>query len=118
MAVKTHSGSYLSVPTATADDISARKAEIRGDAEAVGEQEGIRVKCQREFVLKERIAALESKEGASGKRRLLDRRGPTVGSVEDELNRKCVPPWRVGQDADGQFRGAVLGWWQAPCVQG
>lgn len=60
---------------------------IRADAEDVGDAEGIRVKCQREFVLKARVTALEGKEGSSGKRRLLDR-GPKMGSIEDELRKK------------------------------
>lgn len=87
VAVKTSSGSFISVPEASRDEIMSKKATIRADAEEVGEREGIRVKCQREFVLKARVAAVEGKEGGAGKRRLLDR-GPAMGSVEDELRKK------------------------------
>jgi protein FRG1 len=88
VAIKTSSAKYISVPRADADVVAARKAELRADAEAAGEREGLRIKCQREFVLKARVAALEG-EGVGGKRRLLDR-GPKMGSYEDEMRRRYV----------------------------
>lgn len=66
----------------------ARKAELRADSDEVGEYEGLRIKCQREHVLKARIEAIYNKEGGAGKRRLLERGGPSIGSVDDELKRK------------------------------
>jgi protein FRG1 len=64
-------------------------AELRGDADVIGSSEKWRVKCQREFVLKAKLAALEARgEGASskGKRRLEG--GVMEGSLEDEARRK------------------------------
>lgn len=50
----------------------------------------LRIKCQREFVVKARIAQSEAKDGGAGgssiKRRLEG--GPAAGSVEDEMRRK------------------------------
>lgn len=66
----------------------AKKAELRADADSIGEFEGLRVKCQREHVLKARVAAITGKAGGEGKARLLERGGPSLGSVEDELKRK------------------------------
>lgn len=89
LALKTHAGNYLSAPPPTREQLASKKAEVRADAESAdGDEQRLRIKCQREFVLKARVAALEGKEGGSGKRRLLDRAGPSLGSVEDELHRK------------------------------
>lgn len=66
----------------------AKRAELRADADSIGEFEGLRVKCQREHVLKARVQAVQGKAGGEGKTRLLERGGPAVGSVEDELKRK------------------------------
>lgn len=97
VALKTNSGTYLSVPPADAEDIKAKKAEIRGDAEtSTGDSEKLRIKCQREFVFKARMAALEAKEAGTGKRRLFDS-GPALGSVEDEMSRKWVSSLSSGR---------------------
>jgi protein FRG1 len=66
----------------------SKKAELRADADEIGSFEGLRVKCQREHVLKARVAAIAGRAGGEGKTRLLERGGPAVGSVEDELKRK------------------------------
>ncbi|KAL1412574.1 hypothetical protein Q8F55_000321 [Vanrija albida] len=86
IALRTHADKYISVPSFTKEEIYAHKSELRGDADAPGEDEGFRIKCQREFVLKARVAAIEGKEGGAGKRRLLEG-GPSAGSVEDELRK-------------------------------
>jgi protein FRG1 len=95
LSLKTHSETYISVspPAST----SALKAELRGDVDSLGANETFRIKCQREFVLKARIAVLEAKEGGGqGKKRLLNK-GPVEGSLEDELARKWVPCYRCRQ---------------------
>jgi protein FRG1 len=62
-------------------------AELRGDAEGVGEGQRWRVKCQREFVIKAKIANMEAKgEVGKGKRRMDG--GVMEGSLEDEAKRK------------------------------
>lgn len=66
---------------------SKTKIELRADADSIGEFESLRIKCQREEVLKVRIRKLEEKDGGKGKRRLLEG-GPEEGSFEDELRRK------------------------------
>jgi protein FRG1 len=66
-------------------------AELRGDADTIGSGEKWRVKCQREFVLKAKMAVLEAKgelAGVGGKaKRRLDG-GVAEGSLEDEIKRK------------------------------
>lgn len=88
--MRTYSEKYLSVPPSDKETILAKKAELRADADDIGEFEGLRVKCQREHVLKARIEAVTGKAGGEGRTRLLDRGGPSLGSVEDELARKYV----------------------------
>lgn len=78
------SGKYLLADTPDKETVLAKKTEIRCDADEPSS--GIRAKCQREFVLKARVAQLDGKD--SSKRRLLERDGPEEGSVEDELRRK------------------------------
>jgi hypothetical protein len=46
----------------------------------------LRVKCQREFVLKAKVAKAEAMEG-KGKSKLFSG-GPAEGSLEDEMRRK------------------------------
>ncbi len=49
----------------------------------------LRVKCQREFVLKAKMAIEEAKgEGGEGKGRITMGGGPTPGSLEDEMKKK------------------------------
>lgn len=109
VALKTNSGTYLSVPPADAEDIKAKKAEIRGDAEtSTGDSEKLRIKCQREFVFKARMAALEAKEAGTGKRRLFDS-GPALGSVEDEMSRKWVSSWSMSLTHQPRVSGMGCG---------
>lgn len=88
VSLKTSSGKYLSVPPSDKDTILGKKAELRADADEAGTFEGLRVKCQREHVLKARVAAISGRAGGEGKTRLLERGGPALGSLEDELQRK------------------------------
>lgn len=63
--------------------------EIRADAESAGDREGLRIKCQREFVLKARIAKAESEGGeGAGRVKGIVSGGAAIGSVEDEMKRK------------------------------
>jgi protein FRG1 len=85
-ALQTQSENFISVQEAPiAPGGSKNKFELRADAKEVGEHERIRVKCQREFVLKARLER-EGRAGVAIKRRLEG--GPSVGSVEDEIKRK------------------------------
>lgn len=87
-SLKTSTDKYISVPASEKDKILAKKAELRADATEIGEFESLRVKCQREHVLKAKIEAIASRDGGAGKRRLLERGGPAIGSIDDELKRK------------------------------
>lgn len=78
------SGKFLLADKPDKETVLAKKTEIRCDGDEP--QGGIRVKCQREFVLKVRLQQLDGKD--SSKRRLLEPDGPEEGSVEDELRRK------------------------------
>lgn len=81
-ALQTSSEKYLSIAELTGVAPGKRdKYELRADSDEVGEGERVRIKCQREFVLKAKMT-----EGmASGKRRV-DMSGG--GNVEDEVKRK------------------------------
>ncbi|CAK9782975.1 hypothetical protein CC85DRAFT_262114 [Cutaneotrichosporon oleaginosum] len=97
-SLKTSSGKYLSVPRSDKETILAKKAELRADADEVGSFEGLRVKCQREHILKARVAAIAGRAGGEGKTRLLERGGPSLGSVEDELKRNTqYQAWGAGR---------------------
>lgn len=60
------------------------KYELRADADAVGESEGLRIKCQREFVLKAKMAA-EGDDTVKGKAGV--NRG-SGGMLAEEMKRK------------------------------
>ena len=83
-ALQTSSEKYLSVsPVSGLVPGKKDKYELRADADAVGESERVRIKCQREFVLKAKMAA--EGDGVVGKP------GPGRGgggSLEDEMKRK------------------------------
>lgn len=86
-ALQTQSEKYLSVSTAVGivPGGSKTKFELRADSEEVDTNERIRIKCQREFVMKAKLA----KEGdgpSAGKRRFEG--GPSGGSLDDEMSRK------------------------------
>ncbi|WWD20425.1 hypothetical protein CI109_104901 [Kwoniella shandongensis] len=96
-----HNEKYISAAPPSGPSIAKVKAELRGDADTVGEYETIKIKCQREFVFKARLANSEAKGGDEGesksKRRLLDG-GPAEGSVEDELRRnREAQTWGAGR---------------------
>lgn len=65
--------------------------ELRADSDEVDEGERVYIKCQREFVYKAKLAQLEAKGEMSGvgKKRVFDS-GPSAGSLEDEIAKKCV----------------------------
>ena len=84
-AIETQSGEYISVQETPIGSGSKNKFELRADAKEVGESERVRVKCQREFVLKARLER-EGQDGAAVKRRLEG--GPSGGSLQDEINKK------------------------------
>ncbi|KAK1923474.1 FRG1-like family-domain-containing protein [Papiliotrema laurentii] len=95
-ALQTQSENFISVQEAPiAPGGSKNKFELRADAKEVGEHERIRVKCQREFVLKARLER-EGRAGVAIKRRLEG--GPSVGSVEDEIKRnREAQTWGAGR---------------------
>ncbi|KIR26769.1 protein FRG1 [Cryptococcus deuterogattii LA55] len=82
-----HNSKYFSATTI------AGKAELRADADGIGESEGLRIKCQREFVYKARQG-----EDVKGKKRMADS-GPTAASIEDdELRRnREAQTWGAGR---------------------
>ncbi|WVQ84763.1 hypothetical protein IAT38_006920 [Cryptococcus sp. DSM 104549] len=96
-----HLSKYLSAAPPSGPSLVKSKAELRADADDVDERERVRIKCQREFVLKARVAVEEAAGGstsAKGKRRLLDG-GPAEGSREDELRRnKEAQAWGSGRE--------------------
>ncbi|WVR07966.1 hypothetical protein IAU60_005009 [Kwoniella sp. DSM 27419] len=81
-----HSSKYLSASAPTGAAVGKVKAELRIDAGDMGRTETLRVKCQREFVYKARLAMQEGKEGTKSKKRFMDG-GPAEGSIEDEMKR-------------------------------
>ncbi|KAK8849793.1 hypothetical protein IAR55_005129 [Kwoniella newhampshirensis] len=95
-----HNTRYISASPPSGPSIARVKAELRGDADDVGPNETIRIKCQREFVFKARLANSEAKGGSEGdksKRRYLDG-GPAEGSIEDELKRnREAQTWGAGR---------------------
>ena len=81
-SIETSSDKYLS---AIAGPSLGGKVELRADADEVGDHQRIRLKCQREFVLKAKMAI----EGDKGKRKEDGlESGPSGGSREDEMERK------------------------------
>ncbi|RXK36610.1 protein FRG1 [Tremella mesenterica] len=82
LSLQTHNEKYISVSSASG---LGKKPELRGDADTP-EDAQLHIKCQREFVLKAKVAAAEAKgEGRSSKRLLST--GPAPGSVEDEMRK-------------------------------
>jgi len=86
--LQTQSLTYLSASPPNGLTPGKGVAELRGDGDIIGEAQKWRVKCQREFVIKAKIANLEAKGelGLKGKRRLEG--GVMEGSMEDEAKRK------------------------------
>ncbi|AFR94254.1 protein FRG1 [Cryptococcus neoformans C23] len=82
-----HNSKYFSATTI------AGKAELRADADDVGEFEGLRIKCQREFVYKARQG-----EDVKGKKRMADS-GPSAASIEDDEMRRNreAQTWGAGR---------------------
>jgi protein FRG1 len=88
-SLKTSSDKYLSV-SVNREKLTLGKpqVELRADSEEMGQFEGLRIKCQREFVNK---ARLELAEGPQGKKRTTDRgRTEQEGTLADERERKSV----------------------------
>ncbi|WRT69815.1 uncharacterized protein IL334_006806 [Kwoniella shivajii] len=84
-----HNSKYISASEPTGLTIGKLKAELRADVDTAGENELVRIKCQREFVYKARLALQQEKDGvssSSSKKRFLEG-GPNEGSIEDELAR-------------------------------
>ena len=86
-SLKTHAEKYLSATPPAGPSIIKSRAELRADADVAGEGEMLRVKCQREFVLKAKIAIEDAKGEGKGKTRMTDG-GPAPGSLEDEMKKK------------------------------
>jgi protein FRG1 len=87
-SLKTSSDKYLSI-SINAEKLTLGKpqVELRADAEEIGNFEGLRIKCQRDFVNKARA---ELAGGPKGKKRNTEN-GRTVdieGTVDDERERK------------------------------
>jgi len=90
-SLKTSSDKYLSI-SVNAEKLTLGKpqVELRADAEEIGKFEGLRIKCQRDFVNKARA---ELAGGPKGKKRNTEN-GRTVdieGTVDDERERKYAP---------------------------
>jgi protein FRG1 len=85
-ALRTQSEKFLSAAPSTGASLSKDRIELRADADELGEHEMLRVKCQREFVFKAKVAKAEAMEG-KGKSKLFSG-GPAEGSLEDEMRRK------------------------------
>ncbi|OCF40669.1 protein FRG1 [Kwoniella heveanensis CBS 569] len=85
-----HNSKYLSTVPPTGAAIGKLKAELRVDADTPQKNETVRIKCQREFVYKARLAQQEAQDGSgvgrSNKKRLLEG-GPLEGSIEDEMKK-------------------------------
>ncbi|RSH93140.1 hypothetical protein EHS25_007493 [Saitozyma podzolica] len=84
-ALRTQSEKFLSAAPSTGASLSKDRIELRADADELGEHEMLRVKCQREFVFKAKVAKAEAMEG-KGKSKLFSG-GPAEGSLEDEMRR-------------------------------
>lgn len=88
-ALQTQSDKYLSVSTTpglVAPGGSKSKWELRADSDEVNENERVRIKCQREFVLKAKLAKEGEGSGNVAKRRFEG--GAAGGSLDDEMSRK------------------------------
>nr|XP_019043679.1 protein FRG1 [Kwoniella bestiolae CBS 10118]OCF22609.1 protein FRG1 [Kwoniella bestiolae CBS 10118] len=84
-----HNSKYLSTSPPIGTSAGKLKAELRIDVDTPAEHELVRIKCQREFVYKAKVALQQSKDGSgssSAKKRFLSG-GPEEGSMEDELKR-------------------------------
>ena len=89
LSLQTSSEKFLSV---SSDAGLGKKPELRADAETPADGE-LKIKCQREFVLKAKVAAAEARgdqEGGGGKKLRMFREGPAPGSLEDEMRKKCA----------------------------
>ncbi|WWC65994.1 uncharacterized protein I303_108616 [Kwoniella dejecticola CBS 10117] len=92
-----HNSKYLSASPPTGISVGKLKAELRIDVDTPGEDEVVRIKCQREFVYKAKLAMAQGKEGSSSKKRFLDG-GPNEGSMDDEMKRnKESQTWGGGR---------------------
>jgi hypothetical protein len=119
LSLKTHSEKYLSVATSSSTKLGSN-LELRADAEEIGDEEKIWIKCQREYMFKARMAIAQAEGGSGGggkgKERSLWDKGPAEGSAEDEMRRKWVevcyrsihPTARVGEDCLGRLSGIRL----------
>jgi protein FRG1 len=90
LSLKTSSDHYLSI-SINAEKLTLGKPqiELRADADEVGQMEGFRIKCQRDFVNKARA---DLAGGPKGKKRNTES-GRTIdieGTLEDERERKYV----------------------------
>ncbi|ORY34583.1 hypothetical protein BCR39DRAFT_513483 [Naematelia encephala] len=96
LSLQTNAEKYLSAPPTSSAVIKSGRAELRADADVIGPNEGFRVKCQREFVLKARVdkAGGAGDGDIKGKSRI--REGG--GSVEDEMRRnREAQAWGAGR---------------------
>jgi len=83
-ALQTSSDKYISVsPVSGLVPGKKDNYELRADADAVGDHERVRIKCQREFVLKAKMAV----EGNGVVGKVGPGRGG-AGTLEDEMKRK------------------------------
>ncbi|WVF68387.1 hypothetical protein IAT40_003152 [Kwoniella sp. CBS 6097] len=83
-----HNSKYLSTVPPTGAAVGKLRAELRVDADTPQANETVRIKCQREFVYKARLAQQEAQDsgGARSKKRMLEG-GPSEGSIEDEMKK-------------------------------
>ena len=92
IGLRTSSEKYISVAIPAGPTVGGGKNrfELRADADEVGSSEMVRIKCQREFVLKAKMA----KDGDAAKIKRRMEGGPAIGSVDDEISRKwAAPQW-------------------------
>ncbi|WVQ95930.1 hypothetical protein IAU59_003029 [Kwoniella sp. CBS 9459] len=82
-----HNSKYLSTVPPTGAAVGKLKAELRVDADTPQENETVRIKCQREFVFKARLAQQEMQEGGSRSKKRVLEGGPSEGSIEDEMKK-------------------------------
>ena len=90
LSLKTSSDKYLSISINTEKlTLGKPQIELRADADEVGQMEGLRIKCQRDFVNKARA---DLAGGPKGKKRNTEsgRSVDIEGTLEDERERKCV----------------------------
>lgn len=90
LSLKTSSEKYLSI-SVNKEKLTLGKpsVELRADSEEIGPSEGLKIKCQREHVIKAREAIAG---GPKGKKRTTEsgRAIDVEGTLEDEIERKSV----------------------------